>query len=172
MLIFSNNCKSIALPTGQTAEVAMLAYEYGKNLGLAFQLIDDVLDFTGTSSSLGKGALSDIHHGIITTPILYAMEDFPELRTVVDRGLDDPANVNLVSYVPIKFIKSNILSPLSKSSLIQALEYLGKSHGIQRTRELAAKKHASLASAAIDSLPENDDEDVQRSKRALIELTH
>ncbi|KAL4564149.1 hypothetical protein LXL04_028201 [Taraxacum kok-saghyz] len=145
--LISNSCKSIALLTGQTAEVAMLAYEYGKNLGLAFQLIDDVLDFTGTSSSLGKGALSDIHHGIITAPILYAMEEFPELRTVVDRGLEDPANVNL------------------------ALEYLGKSHGIQRTRELAAK-HASLASAAIDSLPENDDEDVQRSRRALIELTH
>ncbi|GJT54911.1 putative reverse transcriptase domain-containing protein [Tanacetum coccineum] len=111
--LISNSCKSIALLTGQTAEVAMLAYEYGKNLGLAFQLIDDVLDFTGTSSSLGKGSLSDIRH---------------------------------------------------------ALEYLGKSHGIQKTRELAAK-HASLASAAIDSLPENDDEDVQRSRRALIELT-
>nr|QED22043.1 geranyl pyrophosphate synthase [Chrysanthemum indicum var. aromaticum] len=145
--LISNSCKSIALLTGQTAEVAMLAYEYGKNLGLAFQLIDDVLDFTGTSSSLGKGSLSDIRHGIVTAPLLYAMEEFPELRTIVDGGLDKPANVDL------------------------ALEYLGKSYGIQRTRELAAK-HASLASAAIDSLPENDDEDVQRSRRALIELTH
>ncbi|XP_024962525.1 solanesyl diphosphate synthase 3, chloroplastic/mitochondrial isoform X3 [Cynara cardunculus var. scolymus] len=62
--LISNSCKSIALLTGQTAEVSMLAYEYGKNLGLAFQLIDDVLDFTGTSSSLGKGALSDIRHVI------------------------------------------------------------------------------------------------------------
>nr|GFA37754.1 solanesyl diphosphate synthase 3, chloroplastic/mitochondrial isoform X2 [Tanacetum cinerariifolium] len=41
---------------------AMLAYEYGKNLGLAFQLLDDVLNFTSTSLSLGKGSLSDIHH--------------------------------------------------------------------------------------------------------------
>ncbi|KVG51527.1 hypothetical protein Ccrd_026371 [Cynara cardunculus var. scolymus] len=94
-----------------------------------------------------QGSLSDIRHGIVTAPILYAMEEFPELRSVVDQGLDDPANVDL------------------------ALEYLGKSHGIQRTRELAAK-HASLASAAIDSLPENDDEDVQRSRRELVELTH
>ncbi|KVG51526.1 hypothetical protein Ccrd_026373, partial [Cynara cardunculus var. scolymus] len=93
--LISNSCKSIALLTGQTAEVSMLAYEYGKNLGLAFQLIDDVLDFTGTSSSLGKGSLSDIRHGIVTAPILYAMEEFPELRSVVDQGLDDPANVDL-----------------------------------------------------------------------------
>ncbi|KAI8548526.1 hypothetical protein RHMOL_Rhmol07G0279400 [Rhododendron molle] len=60
--LISNSCKAIALLAGQTAEVSTLAYEYGKNLGLAFQLIDDVLDFTGTSTSLGKGSLSDIHH--------------------------------------------------------------------------------------------------------------
>ncbi|PIN08988.1 Geranylgeranyl pyrophosphate synthase/Polyprenyl synthetase [Handroanthus impetiginosus] len=144
--LISNSCKAIALLAGQTAEVSILAYEYGKNLGLAFQLIDDVLDFTGTSTSLGKGSLSDIRHGIITAPILFAMEEYPELRAVVDQGFDKSENVN------------------------RALEYLAKSRGIQRTRELAAK-HANLASAAIDSLPENDDEDVQRSRRALVELT-
>jgi geranyl diphosphate synthase len=53
---------------------------------------------------------------------------------------------------------------------IQALEYLGKSRGIQRTRELAAK-HANLAAAAIDSLPETDDEEVRKSRRALVDLT-
>ncbi|XP_052179655.1 solanesyl diphosphate synthase 3, chloroplastic/mitochondrial isoform X2 [Diospyros lotus] len=144
--LISNSCKAIALLAGQTTEVSMLAYEYGKNLGLAYQLIDDVLDFTGTSTSLGKGSLSDIHHGIVTAPILYAMEEFPQLHAVVDRGFDNPADVDL------------------------ALDYLGKSRGIQKTRELAAK-HASLAAAAIDSLPESDDEDVQRSRRALVDLT-
>jgi len=53
---------------------------------------------------------------------------------------------------------------------IQALEYLGKSRGIQRARELAAK-HANLAAAAIDSLPETDDEEVRKSRRALVDLT-
>ncbi|KAI8556595.1 hypothetical protein RHMOL_Rhmol05G0266400 [Rhododendron molle] len=233
--LISKSCKAIALLAGQTTEVSMLAYEYGKNLGLAFQLIDDILDFTGTSTSLGKGSLSDIRHvlyissthekcsifckeknlqfssfrkkmvivviekvvvegwrqrgmvlvvmmvasgvvvvemwvrccggevvghgggevvavvvelvGIITAPILYAMEEFPQLRAVVDRGFRNPADVDL------------------------ALDYLGKSRGIQRTRELAAK-HATLASAAIDSLPESDDEDVRKSRRALVDLTH
>ncbi|CAK9182169.1 unnamed protein product [Ilex paraguariensis] len=67
--LISNSCKSIALLAGQTAEVSMLAYEYGKNLGLAYQLIDDVLDFIGTSASLGKGSLSDIRHYILR-PVL------------------------------------------------------------------------------------------------------
>ncbi|GMP75537.1 hypothetical protein CsSME_00032587 [Camellia sinensis var. sinensis] len=145
--LISNSCKAIALLAGQTAEVSVLAYEYGKNLGLAYQLIDDVLDFTGTTTTLGKGSLSDIRHGIVTAPILYAMEEFPQLREVVDRGFDNPADVEL------------------------ALDYLGRSRGIHRTRELAAK-HASLASAAINSLPNNDDEDVQKSRRALVDLTH
>ncbi|PPR87110.1 hypothetical protein GOBAR_AA33578 [Gossypium barbadense] len=144
--LMSNSCKSVALLAGHTAEIAMLAFEYGKNLGLAFQLIDDVLDFTGTSASLGKGSLSDIRHGIITAPILFAMEEYPQLRAVVDKGFDNPANVD------------------------RALEYLGKSRGIERTKELAMK-HANLAAAAIDSLPQSDDEDVIKSRQALIDLT-
>ncbi|KAJ0240064.1 Solanesyl diphosphate synthase 3 [Hirschfeldia incana] len=145
--LISNSCKAIALVAGQSAEVAMLASEYGRNLGLAYQLIDDVLDFTGTSASLGKGSLSDIRQGIITAPILFAMEEFPQLRTVVGQLEKDPTNVDT------------------------ALEYLGKSNGIQRTRELAIE-YANLAAAAIGSLPETDDEDVKRSRRALIELTN
>ncbi|XP_016744063.1 solanesyl-diphosphate synthase 1, mitochondrial isoform X2 [Gossypium hirsutum] len=144
--LMSNSCKSVALLAGHTAEIAMLAFEYGKNLGLAFQLIDDVLDFTGTSASLGKGSLSDIRHGIITAPILFAMEEYPQLRAVVDKGFDNPANVDI------------------------ALEYLGKSRGIERTKELAMK-HANLAAAAIDSLRQSDDEDVIKSRQALIDLT-
>ncbi|KAL9275860.1 Solanesyl diphosphate synthase 3, chloroplastic/mitochondrial-like protein [Drosera capensis] len=144
--LISNSCKAIALLAGQTTEVATLAYDYGKNLGLAYQLIDDVLDFTGTAATLGKGSLSDIRHGIITAPILFAMEEIPQLRDVVDRGLSDPEDVDL------------------------ALEYLGRSRGIQRAKDLAAK-HATLASEAIGSLPHTDDEDVQRSRRALVDLT-
>ncbi|MBA0748458.1 hypothetical protein Gogos_005273, partial [Gossypium gossypioides] len=134
----------MALSSDQTPEVAMSAFEYGKNLGLAYQFVDDVLDFTGTSASLGKGSLSDIrqviHHtgikcflqGIVTAPILFAMEGFPRLKS--------------------------------------ALGYLWKSRGIQRTKELAIK-HANLVAAAIDSLPESSNIDVTKSRQALINLT-
>uniref|UniRef100_A0ACD5TZU2 Uncharacterized protein n=1 Tax=Avena sativa TaxID=4498 RepID=A0ACD5TZU2_AVESA len=145
--LISNSCKSVAILTGHTADVSLLAYEYGRNLGLAFQLIDDVLDFTGTSASLGKGSLSDIRHGIITAPMLYAMEEFPQLHDVVDQGFDNPANVEL------------------------ALDYLQKSRGIERTKELA-QEHVNLAIKAIEALPDSDDEDVLISRRALINITH
>ena len=144
--LISNSCKAVAILAGHTAEVSVLAYEYGRNLGLAFQLIDDVLDFTGTSASLGKGSLSDIRHGIITAPMLYAMEEFPQLQDVVDQGFDNPVNVEI------------------------ALDYLQKSRGIERTKELA-QEHVNLAVKAIEALPDSDDEDVLISRRALIDIT-
>ncbi|KAG8365639.1 hypothetical protein BUALT_Bualt18G0127000 [Buddleja alternifolia] len=144
--LISNSCKAISILAGHTAEVSRLACEYGKNLGLAYQLINDVIDFMGTSTSPGKGSLSDIRRGIITAPILFSMEEFPELRAIIDQGFDDSANVD------------------------HALEYLGKSCGIERTRELAMK-HARLALYAIDSFPENNDDDVRISRRGLVELT-
>ncbi|KAI3831604.1 hypothetical protein MKX03_017452 [Papaver bracteatum] len=145
--LIANSCKSIALLADQETEVAMLAYNYGRNLGLAFQLIDDILDFTGTSASLGKGSLSDISHGTITAPILFAIEEFPQLREVINCGFDNPANVDL------------------------ALEYLGKSRGIQRATEIAIE-HANLAASAIDSLPHSEDDNVIISRQALVEVTH
>ncbi|XP_042457587.1 solanesyl-diphosphate synthase 1, mitochondrial-like isoform X1 [Zingiber officinale] len=145
--LISNSCKAIALLAGQTTEVAMHAYNYGRNLGLAFQLIDDVLDFTGTTTSLGKGSLSDIRHGIITAPILFAKEEFPELQSIIDKGFSNPANVEA------------------------ALDYLGKSKGIERTRALAVE-HANSAIEAINALPKSDDEAVITSRRALVDLTH
>ncbi|XVF40082.1 hypothetical protein PTKIN_Ptkin01aG0083400 [Pterospermum kingtungense] len=144
--LISNSCKAMAILSDQTPAVAKLAFEYGKNLGLAYQFIDDILDITGTSASLGKGSLSDIRQGIITAPILFAMEEFPQLQAVIEQGFKNPANVDT------------------------ALEYLWKSHGIQRTRELAAK-HASLAVAAINSLPETSSIDVRKSRQALVNLT-
>ncbi|XP_020257852.1 solanesyl-diphosphate synthase 1, mitochondrial-like isoform X3 [Asparagus officinalis] len=144
--LISNSCKAIAILAGQTAEVSMLAYDYGRNLGLAFQLIDDVLDFTGTSASLGKGSLSDIRHGIVTAPILFAMEEFPQLRELIDRSFSEPEDVET------------------------ALIYLGRSQGIQKTKELA-QEHVNLAVNAIEALPETISENAHISRRALVDLT-
>ncbi|KAL2938904.1 Solanesyl-diphosphate synthase 1 mitochondrial [Bienertia sinuspersici] len=80
--LVSNGCKAIALLAGQTAEVATLVHEYGKNLGLAYQLIDDVLDFTGTSTPLGKGSLSDTRH-VRYPPLLLIIEHYTCLKYIL-----------------------------------------------------------------------------------------
>lgn len=55
--------------------VANLLYEFGMNLGMSFQIRDDVLDFTQSSEQLGKPAGSDLRSGQVTLPVLYALQD-------------------------------------------------------------------------------------------------
>jgi octaprenyl-diphosphate synthase len=56
------------------AEEESLA-EYGRCAGLAFQLVDDLLDFTASAEQLGKPVLSDLKEGKVTLPLIYAMEN-------------------------------------------------------------------------------------------------
>ena len=51
-----------------------LAFQYGRNVGLAFQLVDDLLDFVASSSALGKPAAADLKLGLATAPVLFACE--------------------------------------------------------------------------------------------------
>merc|ERR1711924_550184 len=74
--------RSCALLAGHASdsEVAAAAEEYGYHLGLAFQIVDDVLDFAMDDDQLGKPAGADLSLGLATAPILFAAQDHPELR--------------------------------------------------------------------------------------------
>jgi octaprenyl-diphosphate synthase len=64
--------------------------DYGRYAGLAFQLVDDLLDFTASSEQLGKPALSDLKEGKVTLPLIYAMENgHREAREMVARVLEE-----------------------------------------------------------------------------------
>jgi len=65
--------------------------EYGYNLGMAFQIVDDVLDFVGNEEELGKPIGSDLRQGLITLPTIYFLEAHPEeeLITRALNGQDD-----------------------------------------------------------------------------------
>jgi octaprenyl-diphosphate synthase len=64
--------------------------EYGRYSGLAFQLVDDLLDFTASSEQLGKPVLSDLKEGKVTLPLIYAMENgHSEARELVARVLEE-----------------------------------------------------------------------------------
>ena len=51
---------------------------YGYNLGMAFQIVDDILDFTGDESSLGKPAGSDLLQGTLTLPFFHYLQQHPD----------------------------------------------------------------------------------------------
>ncbi len=74
---------------GEEAMAAMR--RYGHDLGIAYQIVDDILDFTGDQARLGKPVGSDLRHGLITMPTLCYLEAHPEdedLRSILEgKGL-------------------------------------------------------------------------------------
>lgn len=80
-------CRSTALLGGHAygSTVATACEEFGFHMGLAFQIQDDILDFTAAADILGKPALADMSLGLSTAPILYAAEEYPHLRPLVKR---------------------------------------------------------------------------------------
>ncbi|HEX6507784.1 MAG TPA: polyprenyl synthetase family protein [Chloroflexota bacterium] len=75
--LFSMCCEGAAVITGQNEEHVRALREYGLNLGLAFQIADDVLDFTSDSETLGKPAGNDFREGTITLPVILLANDLP-----------------------------------------------------------------------------------------------
>ncbi|HEX8983015.1 MAG TPA: polyprenyl synthetase family protein [Ktedonobacterales bacterium] len=68
-------CQGGATVGGATDDQIMLMREYGENLGIAFQIIDDVLDYTGSAQSVGKPVGNDIRQGLVTLPLIYALRN-------------------------------------------------------------------------------------------------
>ena len=72
--------------------------EYGYNLGIAFQIVDDILDFTGTEQELGKPIGSDLAQGTLTLPAMLLLEHYPEdnpVRRVFQNEGDKQENIKL-----------------------------------------------------------------------------
>jgi geranylgeranyl pyrophosphate synthase len=60
-----------------TSEIIHQLKIYGHEIGMAFQMVDDILDFTGEQSTMGKPVASDLRQGLITLPALYFFESYP-----------------------------------------------------------------------------------------------
>ena len=69
------------------------AYEYGRNVGIAFQLVDDLLDFVSSSEMLGKPAAADLKLGLATAPVLFASKKYPELEDMIARRFNQKGDV-------------------------------------------------------------------------------
>jgi len=85
--LFEAACESPALLAGRPAAETRFAAAYGLNLGLAFQMADDILDVAGDSGRTGKPAGSDLRQGLITLPTLCFLESHPgdpDLRRLID----------------------------------------------------------------------------------------
>lgn len=76
--LFETSCKAAAILSKASLPDQELMGQFGYNIGIAFQIVDDILDFKGEQITLGKPIGSDLRQGLMTLPTLYYMEKYPE----------------------------------------------------------------------------------------------
>ena len=160
--LISKSCRAAALLGQSSPAVVEAAYAYGKNLGLAFQLVDDMLDYTVSRAELGKPAGADLELGLATAPLLFAWKDNAELGALVGRKFSGKGDVQRVRQ--FRLLSSG---PSTRSELtiihLQARDLVSRSSGIEQTRALA-QEYADKAVHAISSFPDSE------AKDGLIEM--
>ncbi|KAK4161906.1 mitochondrial putative hexaprenyl pyrophosphate synthase [Cladorrhinum sp. PSN259] len=132
--LISKSCRASALLGGADSATVDAAYAYGKNLGLAFQLVDDMLDYTRSEQELGKPAGADLELGLATAPLLFAWKTEPELGALVGRKFEREGDV------------------------ARARDLVMQSDGIEQTRALA-EDYAQKAIDAISAFPDSEAKD-------------
>ena len=128
--LIANSGKAAAVLSNTGEEIANKIYSYGRNLGLAFQIVDDIFDFTASEEVLGKPVASDLASGIITAPVLFAMTEKPALKILIEREFSE------------------------EGDLAQGLELVHNSNGIEKSRALAFQ-HSQLALQDLQCLPKS-----------------
>ncbi|KAJ1944756.1 coq1 putative hexaprenyl diphosphate synthase [Linderina macrospora] len=126
--LIAKSCRASAILSNATDDVVEAAYIYGRNLGIGFQLIDDLLDFTVSAKEFGKPVGADLELGLATAPVLYAWQEYPELGPLVSRKFSNEGDVPT------------------------AWELVHKSQGLERTK-LLAKMYVDRAREALEVFP-------------------
>ncbi|MBO9874727.1 MULTISPECIES: polyprenyl synthetase family protein [Xanthomonas] len=133
-VLFAAGTRLGALASGASEAVQERLYDYGMQLGYAFQIADDVLDYTADAADLGKNLGDDLAEGKATLPLIHAMAHADDatrarLRQIVEQG--------------------------DASAMPEVLAAIEASGGIDYSRRRAAD-YAAAAERALDGLPENE----------------
>nr|QCI06585.1 Prenyl transferase [Erythroglossum lusitanicum] len=124
--LIASSCKAATILSNSNEDIQNDFYLYGKHIGLAFQIIDDILDITSSSESLGKPAGSDLKNGNLTAPLIFALEENTELYSLINTEFQNDKDIN------------------------KAINIIKTSHGIQKAKDLA-EEHIQLAIKIINN---------------------
>ncbi len=129
--LMANSARAAGVLTDLPPDQLEALYRFGRQLGLAFQVVDDILDFTGSDQQLGKPAASDLASGYLTAPALYALQERPALAGLIEREFSQ------------------------EGDLQQALDLVRGCEAIPRSRALA-EQFAREAGDALAWLPPSE----------------
>lgn len=132
--LFEGATQTAALLSGSSLEQQLAMRDYGKNLGMAFQLVDDLLDYEGDAATMGKNVGDDLAEGKPTLPLIYAMQ----------KGTEDEA----------KLIRQAIRKG-GLEQLNEVLTIVNKTGALDYTREQAAVC-SEAAKQCLEQLPDSE----------------
>lgn len=147
--LFAAACQIGGVVAGQPKEVCDKLYDYGLSLGVAFQIVDDVLDYSAERARLGKSIGDDFREGKLTLPVVYALER-------ADGGAD-------------RDFWSRTLENLdqTESDLDQAMNLLSGTEALERSLE-KARSYGTAAREALASLPDGP---ITEALRDIVDFT-
>src|SRR5215204_4980225 len=133
--LFSASCEIGSIMGGASEKQQKALRDYGLNLGTAFQLIDDLLDFTSSEEALGKAAGADLLGGKVTLPLIYLRDADPQARELVQTVLHEGK-----------------YSSVTQEDLLEAMVRTG---ALERAR-VRANEYAIEACSALENLPDSE----------------
>ena len=139
-VLFQGACRVGALIAAASRSATDALSEYGLNLGMAFQMTDDLLDYTADVGALGKRIGTDLKEGKLTLPLIQALQNA--------KGQDRIDMVTIIS--------DNNFSADDFQKLVSLLQHCG---GIDYTHQ-QAEKHINRARAAIDMFPSSEAKEI------------
>lgn len=128
--LFALSCFVGAYESGGTTNFAKTAEKIGMNIGIAFQLLDDILDYTSDGETLGKPVYEDVRSGVYSAPLILAMQR--------DRQ----------AFLPLLAKKEQI----SDTEMIQLRDLVIKYEGVKQAYTMAQQR-TELATAGLQKLP-------------------
>nr|WCH56138.1 prenyl transferase [Calliblepharis sp.] len=126
--LIAASCKGAAMLNNCNENTQKQFYLYGKHLGLAFQIIDDILDIVGSNNSLGKPAGSDLKNGYLTSPFIFALEENPHLHNLITREFQYKEDIEYVIRIIQKTNGINKAKDLAEEHIQAALNALGNEY--------------------------------------------
>jgi octaprenyl-diphosphate synthase len=142
--LFSGCARLGAVLGQQPKEIEEAMAEYGRNAGLAFQLVDDLLDFTASPEQLGKPVLSDLKEGKVTLPLIFALQS----EGAGANGHPNHTGRRMVATVleerGFRSVRAEEITSLVRTT--RALDRAGK----------LAREYTSRAKAALEGLPDTE----------------
>ncbi len=132
--LFEASTRVGAILSGATPEIEAACASYGQALGTAFQIVDDVLDYTGDATVMGKNLGDDLREGKTTLPLIAAMQRGSQTERALIRSAIESGNVKQIDPV-VAIVKST---------------------GALDVARQAARAEAARAMATAQALPRND----------------